>query len=115
MAAAEKKRTTFTFSAVGADARKILPAVGHGRALDATLTTDAVSGTTPTSDVTLEGSWDGGTTWVVLATWTQVTETDTVEAEVVTTRYPSMLSLNIDVGGTSPVYNYTLDLWEHDN
>lgn len=41
---------------------------------------DAVSGTLPTLDVSLEYSGDGGTTWKTLQTFTQVTTTDAVQA-----------------------------------
>jgi hypothetical protein len=41
--------------------------------LEATLTVSAASGTTPTLDVTLETSIDGGTTWTTVAAFAQKT------------------------------------------
>ena len=87
--------------------------IGQGTAMNIAITTDAVSGTTPTSDVTMDTSWDNGVTWTEIVTGTQVTTSDGVELEVETTRYSPMLSLKIVTGGTAPVYNYVIDIIEH--
>ncbi len=98
-----------SFTSGGSDRGQI----GQGRAMDIAITTDAVSGTTPTSDVTMDTSFDSGVVWTEIAAGTQVTTTDGVELETVTTRYAPLLRFKIVTGGTAPVYNYVLDVTEH--
>jgi len=87
--------------------------IGQGRAMDIAITTDAVSGTTPTSIVSMDTSFDNGVVWTEIATGTSVTTSDGVELETVTTRYSPLLRFKIIAGGTDPVYNYVLDVTEH--
>lgn len=87
--------------------------IGQGRAMDIAITTDAVSGTTPTSIVSMETSFDDGTVWTEIASGTSVTTSDGVELETVTTRYSPLLRFKIIAGGTDPLYNYVLDVVEH--
>lgn len=109
----QKVKEVFIFTAanVTADTFILLTECGGGVAYDAHLSTVDNGGTTPTSDVTLEGSWDNGTNWVTLETWTQVTTVNTVELETSAGTYPQTLRLNINVGGT-PDYTYTLHFTE---
>jgi len=87
--------------------------MGQGRAMDIAITTDAVSGTTPTSIVSFDATFDNGVVWTEIATGTSVTTSDGVELETVTTRYPPMLRMKIVIAGTDPVYNYVVDIIEH--
>lgn len=75
----------------------------------AVLVADAVSGTTPTLNVRLQTSPDGGTTWVDIpsAAFTQVTTTDSNQVLVVSNA-GILVRAVFDVGGTTPNYNVSL-------
>lgn len=58
-------------------------------------------GTTPTLDVDIETSMDGGTTWTVLDSFTQVTTTDTSEIISPSPLPPAaLIRAAVTVGGT---------------
>lgn len=69
------------------------------------LVADHEGGTSPTLDVDIETSMDGGTTWTVLDSFTQVTTTDT--SEIIAPALPPGLLVRAvaTFGGTSPDYN----------
>lgn len=71
----------------------------------------AITGTTPTMDAAIQASYDGGTTWDDLVTFTQITTTP--GSQVVTYAdvhaateqvIPDRLRAEFDVGGTTPSY-----------
>ena len=91
--------TTTTGTAVDGTAASTNGGIGH-------LHVTAVSGTTPTCDVTIEHSVNGSTSWATLATFTQVTTATasqrvTVAAGTSVRRY---LRAVVTIAGTGPSY-----------
>lgn len=78
----------------------------------AELVVSAASGTTPTLDVTLQHSIDGGTNWYTLATFTQKTATGSElktesEVEAATAEvYGDCLRAIWTIGGTTPSFTF---------
>lgn len=78
----------------------------------AELVVTAASGTTPTLDVTLQHSMDGGTTWFTMATFTQKTATGSelkseAEVEAATAEvYGDCLRAIWTIGGTTPSFTF---------
>lgn len=78
----------------------------------AELVVSAASGTTPTLDVLLEHSIDGGTTWFTMATFTQKTAAGNelkTEAEVeaaTAETYGDCLRVSWTIGGTTPSFTF---------
>ena len=67
----------------------------------------AASGTTPTLDVLLEDSVDGGVTWNTVATFTQATAA-TRQVVSVTTPFTDRIRVRWTVGGTTPSFTFTV-------
>ena len=91
--------TTTTGTAVDGTAASSNGGIAH-------LHVTAVSGTTPTCDVTIEHSVNGSTSWATLATFTQVTtavasQRVTVAAGTTVRRY---LRAVVTIAGTNPSY-----------
>jgi hypothetical protein len=82
---------------------------GYGAALSlrAQLNVTAASGTTPTLDVVIEDSVDGGVTWNTVGTFTQKTA---VAREVINVTVPFADSLRVrwTVGGTTPNFTFAV-------
>jgi ABC-type nitrate/sulfonate/bicarbonate transport system substrate-binding protein len=74
----------------------------------------AASGTSPTLDVIVQHSIDGGTTWFTLATFTQKTTTGNelkIESEVEAATaevYGDCQRLSYTIGGTSPSFTFSV-------
>ena len=68
----------------------------------------AVSGTTPTMDVDIETSFDGGTTWVVLDSFVQVTVFS--GGQIITPALPpgALVRAVVTFGGTLPIYDFNI-------
>jgi hypothetical protein len=87
---------------------------GFGRyeKFTAELVVSAASGTTPTLDVLVEHSIDGGTTWFTMITFTQKTTTGNElktesEVEAATAEvYGDCLRVKYTIGGTTPSFTF---------
>ena len=66
--------------------------------------TGTISGTSPTLDVKIQGTDDGGTNWVDIKSFPQVTGTDGAIKYIRFLCPYKQLRAVIDVGGTSPSY-----------
>lgn len=75
------------------------------------LNVTAHSGSSPTLDVKFQDSPDGGTTWydIPSAAFTQVTTTNGTQRLVVS-NFGTKLRAVATEGGTTPSYNFTLDV-----
>ena len=75
----------------------------------------AATGTTPTLDIDLEDSLDGGTTWhkVKDINTADITTTGTTVArlDLVTTPCTELLRLKWTIGGTSPSFTFSVDTY----
>lgn len=69
----------------------------------------ARSGTTPTLDVNLQDSLDGGTTWNTVSSLTQITAVGvgTKRLNLRDTPAGPLLRLNYVIGGTTPSFTFT--------
>jgi len=85
-----------------------LTGYGPAQTLRAQLNITAASGTTPTLDVLIEDSLDGGTTWNTVGTFTQATA---VSRQVVNVTVPFSDTLRVrwTVGGTTPSFTFVVD------
>lgn len=114
--------TSVTLKASGAETASTIGtgvAIGDAGTMLVTLAITAASGTTPTMTVNIEGSWDGGTNWVVLGTIgangyragligtapSNLTTTATVRANL--TAAP-LVRYNSTIGGTTPSFTYSV-------
>jgi hypothetical protein len=76
----------------------------------------AASGTTPTLDVVVQHSIDGGTNWYTLATFTQKTTTGEeikTEAEVeagTAEAYGDCFRVSYTIGGTTPSFTFSVSV-----
>jgi VCBS repeat-containing protein len=79
--------------------------LGDCATLNLELTNTTHAGTTPTCDITVQGSNDG-TNWYSLGTFTQITTTDATQRKA----FPAARYVRgvVDVGGTTPSYALTL-------
>ena len=84
-------------------------ASGYGAAatLRAQLNVTAASGTTPTLDVVIEDSVDGGVTWNTVGTFAQKTATAR-EVINVTVPFGDSLRVRWTVGGTTPNFTFAV-------
>lgn len=83
--------------------------IGVGkRTADAYLDVTAYSGTTPTLDVKLQDSVDGGTTWVDIdgGAFTQKTATGQQYIVVLLRRAASAIRAYATIGGTTPSFTF---------
>jgi hypothetical protein len=72
----------------------------------------AVSGTSPTMTVSVAESLDGGTTWVNVSSATAVTAAGTTRHTVpITAVIGPMLRIGWTIGGTTPSFTFSVDLW----
>ena len=116
---AQYKRATLATGTKTADENgSAVSGFGGFSKLGAQLVVTAHAGTSPTLDVKIQHSIDGGTTWFDLITFTQVTTTDgnqyKVYADVEGTTaqmFGDALRAVIDVGGTSPSYTLSVSVY----
>lgn len=82
----------------------------------AQLVVSAASGTTPTLDVVIQHSIDGGTTWFTLMTFTQKTTTGNElktesEVEAATAEvYGDCFRVSYTIGGTTPSFTFEVKI-----
>ncbi|MFE9098493.1 hypothetical protein [Streptomyces sp. NPDC007264] len=103
VAAASAARTTSGNSGT-------LSGFGDWTKFRAALNVTAASGTTPTLDVVIEDSLDGGTTWFTVATFSQKTAAGT-QAQDVTGVFSDTLRVRWTIGGTSPSFTFDVRLY----
>jgi len=86
------------------------PLTGYGPAgsLRAQLNVTAASGTTPTLDVLIEDSVDGGATWNTVATFAQKTAAGR-EVVNLTGLFGDTLRVRWTIGGTTPSFTFAVD------
>lgn len=112
---ASAARTASRYDYVGGDRATDLRANGAVdyaglKEAELVVSVSAKAGTTPTLDVTLEGSVDG-TNWYVIATVAQYADaTGTKRAFVTDAILPSYLRVHSVLGGTDPSFTYTVVL-----
>jgi hypothetical protein len=70
----------------------------------------AVTGTTPTLDLKIQVSKDGGTTWEDALTFAQVTSGNKVAAGYVQLNHVTHVRAVSDVGGTTPSFTMSIAL-----
>lgn len=70
----------------------------------------ARSGTSPTLDIVVQHSPDGGTTWITLATFTQITASGTASQHV-RAPHSGLLRVDYTIGGTSPSFTFTATVY----
>lgn len=87
-----------------------LPGFGDWSKFRAQLAVTAASGTTPTLDVVIEDSFDGGTTWNTVGTFTQKTAAGT-QAVDITGLFSDQLRVRWTVGGTTPSFTFSVLLY----
>lgn len=85
--------------------QRLSPGVGDYDRVAIYVNVTAASGTTPTLDVALEDSPDGGATWFPVATATQITAAG---VRVIRTELPMATDLRLTwaVGGTTPSFTF---------
>ena len=86
-------------------------AEGYTRHMMVSLLVGTVTGTTPTLDATVEGSWDGGTTYFTLtpsSPWTQVVASTNKQVRRYEGPLPPLVRGVLTIGGTSPVFPTTM-------
>lgn len=91
----------------------VLPnSYANAKTLRAQLNVTAASGTTPTLDVVIEDTLDGGANWNAIGTFTQKTA---AAREVINITIPFSDSLRVrwTVGGTTPSFTFAVD-WFND-
>lgn len=91
-------------------ASALLPGYGPASTLRAQLNVTAAAGTTPTLNVVLEDSVDGGSTWNTIGTFAQRTAAGR-EVVNVTAPFADMLRVSWTVGGTTPSFTFQVDLF----
>lgn len=86
------------------------PLNGYGIAstLRAQLNVTAASGTSPTLNVVIEDSVDGGATWNVIGTFAQRVAAGR-EVVNITSPFTGMLRVRWTVGGTTPSFTFAVD------
>lgn len=87
-----------------------IPGWASAKTLRAQLNVSAASGTTPTLNVLIEDSLDGGVTWNTVGTFAQKTA---ISREVinVTTPFSDLLRVSWTVGGTTPSFTFEVRIY----
>jgi hypothetical protein len=88
----------------------VLAGFGDWSKFRAQLNVSAASGTTPTLDVVIEDTFDGGTTWNTIATFTQKTAV-AVQAVDVTGLFTDQMRVRWTIGGTTPSFTFDVKLY----
>ena len=81
---------------------------GPAQTLRAQLNVTAASGTTPTLDVVIEDTLDGGATWNTVGTFVQATAV-TRSVINVTTPFADTLRIRWTVAGTTPSFTFAVN------
>jgi hypothetical protein len=83
---------------------------GSAKTLRAQLNVSAASGTTPTLDVLIEDSIDGGATWNTVGTFAQK---NAISREVVnvTTPFAETLRVRWTIAGTTPSFTFEVRIY----
>jgi hypothetical protein len=83
---------------------------GSAKTLRAQLNVSAASGTTPTLNVLIEDSVDGGATWNTVGTFAQKTA---ISREVVNVVAPftDLLRVSWTIGGTTPSFTFEVRIY----
>lgn len=116
MPAPNRYGTSFTETIVASAARTVsgntaaLPGWGAASQIRAQLDVSAAAGTTPTLNVVLEDTLDGGVTWNTIGTFTQKTA---VSREVINVAAPFTDTIRVrwTVGGTTPSFTFSLSAY----
>lgn len=90
------------------------PIVGWGAAktIRAQLNATALTGITPTLDVVIEDTLDGGATWNALATFTQIASVPNRQVVNITSPFSDTLRVRWTIGGTgSPSATFAVDCY----
>ncbi|MHB9003991.1 MAG: hypothetical protein ACYC6C_07990 [Coriobacteriia bacterium] len=90
-----------------------LDGYGATETLRAQLDVTAASGTSPTLDVVIQDSLDGGTTWNTVGTFAQKTAAGR-EVINITTPFSPLLRISWTIGGTTPSFTFAVD-WYANN
>lgn len=107
-AASAARTTTGTGTGLtGRDSADAGPAFGEADRLRALLLVTAASGTTPTLDVVLEDSLDGGTTWTQIGAFAQKTAAGN-EAINVTIPFGPLVRARWTIAGTTPSFTFAV-------
>ena len=85
-----------------------LPGYGPASSIRAQLNVTAASGTSPTLNVIIEDSVDGGSNWNTIGTFAQRTGTGR-EVINVTTPFGDQLRVTWTIGGTTPSFTFAVD------
>lgn len=86
-----------------------LTGYGPAATLRAQLRVTAASGTTPTLNVVVEDSVDGGATWNTIATFAQKTAAGPQEVQNVTAPFGDQLRVSWTIAGTTPSFTFAVD------
>lgn len=78
------------------------------KTIRAQLNVSAASGTSPTLDVKIEDSVDGGVTWNTVGTFAQKTAAGR-EVINITTPFTDMLRVSWAIAGTTPSFTFAVD------
>lgn len=109
---ARKYRVAFPSAARTATATSAIFDIGDVDNLQAYLKVTAASGTSPTLDVLVEDSPDGGTTWFTAITFTQATTTSSQVVAIAATRKISKtVRVTATIGGTTPSFTFASFLY----
>ncbi len=83
---------------------------GYGpiQSLRAQLKVTAAAGTSPTLDVVIEDSLDGGATWNVIGTFTQLTGVGKQVINI-TTPFADVVRVRWTIGGGGPSFTFAVD------
>ena len=74
------------------------------------LNATVVTGTTPTLDVVIEDTVDGGTTWNTIGTFTQLTAAGRQVINV-TSPFTDSVRARWTIGGTTPSFTFAVDAY----
>jgi hypothetical protein len=85
-----------------------LPGYGPASSIRAQLNVTAASGTTPTLNVLVEDSVDGGLTWNTIGTFAQKTAAGR-EVINITTLFGDQLRVSWTIAGTTPSFTFAVD------
>lgn len=84
-----------------------LTGYGYAKTLRAQLAVTAASGTTPTLNVVIEDTVDGGTNWNQVAAFTQATATG-VQVQNITTPFSDTIRVRWTIAGTTPSFTFSV-------
>lgn len=86
----------------------VLAGLGPAKTIRAQLNVSAASGTTPTLDVVIEDSVDGGATWNTIGSFAQKTAAGR-EVINITNAFGELVRVRWTIGGTTPSFTFAVD------